>query len=113
MPGPQLILSQQVWGGTEKLHLSPSSQVLLLLLVRGLTLRTTDLESEVTDHICRKIYAYKNVTDNLQTGFQVPLWLILRPQHKSLMEESHISEGRGQMETPLGGDAKGRKRMPG
>lgn len=41
------------------------------------------------------------------------LVLILGPQHEALIEKSQISKGQGQMDTPLKGDAKGRRRMPG
>lgn len=33
-----------------------------------------------------------------------PLWLSLGPQCKALTEKNHISQGQGQMETPLKGD---------
>ena len=38
---------------------------------------------------------------------------ILGPQREPLIEKRQITDGQGQVATPLGGDTKGRRRMPG
>lgn len=60
----------------------------------------------------RKKYAYEIFTICERVSRHHPV-LILGLQQEALLEKSQIGKGQGQVDTPLRGDTKGRRKMPG